>query len=128
MDMPADQNQDPSNYTDASTVNLFYWNNRLHYMFYRLGFNEAAGNFQVDNFGLGGAGGDPVQADAQDQAGLADGDRCNANMGTPGDVRPRECKCSSAGLRTALDNEVIIHEYTHGVHSRLVPLLARREA
>ena len=63
--------------------NLFYLNNIVHDALYRAGFNEAAGNFQVSNFGKGGAGDDPVQAEAQDGGGTD-----NANFSTPRDGRP----------------------------------------
>ena len=48
--------------TDAAVTNLFYWDNVIHDWLYALGFDEAAGNFQDDNFGRGGVGGDPVIA------------------------------------------------------------------
>src|SRR5262249_17941113 len=50
LPFPFDQTADPSTYTDAATVQLFYDNNILHDMYYRLGFDEASGNFQMDNF------------------------------------------------------------------------------
>jgi extracellular elastinolytic metalloproteinase len=58
--------QPPSSSLSAAITNLFYWNNVLHDVHYRYGFDEVSGNFQATNRGLGGAGGDPVQADAQD--------------------------------------------------------------
>ena len=63
-----------------AVVNLFYWNNIVHDVFYQYGFNEAAGNFQSNNYGKGGAGNDYVQAEAQDGSGTN-----NANFGTPPD-------------------------------------------
>jgi hypothetical protein len=63
-----------------AVVNLFYWNNIVHDVFYQYGFNEAAGNFQTNNYGKGGAGNDYVQAEAQDGSGTN-----NANFGTPPD-------------------------------------------
>lgn len=59
---------------------LFYLNNVIHDTLYRQGFNEAAGNFQSNNFGLGGLGNDPVNAEAQDGSGTD-----NANFATPND-------------------------------------------
>ena len=59
----------------AAIVNLFYWNNLIHDFLEGYGFDEASGNFQVSNFGLGGFGGDPVRAEAQDGSGTD-----NANM------------------------------------------------
>ncbi|MDP3762108.1 MAG: M36 family metallopeptidase [Ramlibacter sp.] len=69
----------------VSVQNLFYLNNIIHDVLYSHGFNEAAGNFQVDNFGKGGASGDPVLAEAQDGGGTD-----NANFATPTDgKKPR---------------------------------------
>ena len=53
----------------AAVTNLFYLNNVIHDKLYRHGFNEAAGNFQTNNFGKGGAGNHPVNAEAQDGGG-----------------------------------------------------------
>jgi hypothetical protein len=64
----------------VSVQNLFYLNNRVHDILYRHGFTESAGNFQLDNFGLEGASGDPVNAEAQDGGGTD-----NANFATPAD-------------------------------------------
>lgn len=123
---PVDLTDPPANYQDAAVANLFYWNNRLHDFFYRLGFDEASGNFQSDNFGLGGSGGDRVMAEAQDNADGSPRSLCNANMGTPGDgSSPRMqmyvCDRSSPDRDGDFETTVIAHEYTHGVHSRLVP-------
>ena len=64
----------------VAVQNLFYLNNRIHDTLYRAGFTSAAGNFQQDNFGLGGKAGDPVLAEAQDGSGTD-----NANFATPVD-------------------------------------------
>jgi extracellular elastinolytic metalloproteinase len=75
-----DQSKGPELNRPPAVVNLFYWNNIVHDVFYQYGFNEAAGNFQVNNYGKGGAGNDYVQAEAQDGSGTN-----NANFGTPPD-------------------------------------------
>ena len=64
----------------SAIVNLFYMNNFLHDFFYDYGFDEAAGNAQLSNYGRGGVEGDPLEVQAQDYAGLN-----NANMSTPAD-------------------------------------------
>jgi len=80
-----DQNAPPQNSRPAAVTNLFYWNNVIHDVTYNHGFDEASGNFQTDNFGLGGLGNDYVRAEAQDGSGTN-----NANFGTPADgARPR---------------------------------------
>ncbi|RZL07626.1 MAG: hypothetical protein EOO62_16770, partial [Hymenobacter sp.] len=64
----------------AAVTNLFYWNNLMHDVMYQYGFTEATGNFQADNIGRGGTGGDYVRAEAQDGGGTN-----NANFSTPPD-------------------------------------------
>ena len=50
----------PLESSGGAETSLFFALNFAHDFFYDLGFNEAAGNFQVDNFGRGGLGGDPI--------------------------------------------------------------------
>lgn len=68
----------------ASVTQLFFVNNWLHDYFYDSGFTEAAGNAQVNNFGRGGIGNDPLLVEAQDGYPTS---RNNANMSTPADGR-----------------------------------------
>ncbi len=85
FDFPFDFNAGPENYRNASVTNLFYWNNLIHDFSYRYGFDEPSGNFQVNNYGRGGMGGDDVRAEGQDFSGTN-----NANFFTPADgSRPR---------------------------------------
>ena len=72
--------QKPVNFINAAITNLFYWNNVMHDVFYLYGFDEMSGNFQMNNYGKGGNGGDFVIADAQDGSGLN-----NANFSTGSD-------------------------------------------
>ncbi|MGS0747451.1 M36 family metallopeptidase, partial [Halpernia sp. GG3] len=46
FDFPFDYNGFPSDNLNAATTNLFYLNNKVHDIFYRLGFTESARNFQ----------------------------------------------------------------------------------
>ena len=69
FDYPLNLEKQPSTYIDAAIVNLFYWNNIIHDLFYVYGFTESAGNFQINNFGKGGKGNDAVIANAQDGSG-----------------------------------------------------------
>ena len=73
-DVPAVNNQ------DAAITNLFYMCNTVHDVLYAYGFDEAAGNFQFNNYGNGGAGSDEVEAEGLDGSGLN-----NANFFTPSD-------------------------------------------
>ena len=64
----------------AAVTQIFFVTNFLHDWYYDSGFNEAAGNGQVNNFGRGGVDGDPLLAEAQDGSGTN-----NANMNTGAD-------------------------------------------
>ncbi|HSB60819.1 MAG TPA: M36 family metallopeptidase, partial [Vicinamibacteria bacterium] len=120
FDFPLDLTQAPSAYRPAAVTNLFYWNNLIHDIQYRYGFNEAAGNFQVNNYGRGGIGNDSVQAEAQDGGGTN-----NANFATPPDgQRPRMqmyiWTAPNPDRDGDVDNGIIVHEYGHGISNRLV--------
>ncbi|MCH9647670.1 MAG: M36 family metallopeptidase [Deltaproteobacteria bacterium] len=119
-DFALDLSMAPSTYREAAVTNLFYWNNVIHDIQYQYGFDEAGGNFQVNNYGNGGAGNDDVQAEAQDGGG-----NCNANFGTPPDgQRPRmqmfTCTNATPARDGDFDHMVIVHEYGHGISNRLV--------
>src|SRR5262245_23982857 len=80
FNFPLDLTQRPVEYRSAAVTNLFYWNNIVHDVLYNYGFDEAAGNFQANNYGRGGKGTDAVDAEAQDGSAVN-----NANFGTPPD-------------------------------------------
>lgn len=106
----------------AAVTNLFYWNNVMHDVLWRYGFDEPSGNFQTNNQGRGGQGNDFVYADAQDGSGTN-----NANFQTPtdgGNGRMQMYIWSNGGTPTYtpdsdFDNGVIAHEYGHGWSTRL---------
>ncbi len=107
---------------NASITNLFYWNNVLHDILWKYGFDEPSGNFQKNNLSRGGVGNDFVFADAQDGSGIN-----NANFATPADGRNPRMQMfifSNAGSPayqpdSDFDNGVIAHEYGHGWSNRL---------
>lgn len=89
---------------NASLSNLFYTSNALHDVLWQNGFDEESGNFQSNNYGRGGLGGDEVMAE-----GLDGGGTNNANFATPDDgIAPRmqmylwngagSASCSSLGI------------------------------
>lgn len=120
-------NQNPLNFTDAAITNLFYFVNLYHDYTYDLGFDEAAGNFQEDNFGLGDPNTDQdrVLAEAQDSGALN-----NAYFGTPVDGSNPRMQVGLANRGTPLiatddldrdvNGDTIFHENTHGLSNRLV--------
>jgi len=121
FDFPFDPLQNASNFKEAAVANAFFLVNDHHDRTYALGFTEAAGNFQTDNFGKGGAQNDPVNVDAQDGSGTN-----NANFATPPDgSRPRMQMFlftinGGATEDGDFDPTVIYHENTHGLSNRLV--------
>lgn len=93
MDPNTDQNLQ-----NAAIVQAFYISNFMHDFMYDSGFNEKAGNGQVNNYGRGGQQGDPVLVEIQDYE-----DRNNANMSTPSDG-------SSAKMQVFLWDGLTQHE------------------
>jgi hypothetical protein len=119
FDFLQDPTREPYHWRDASVTNLFYFCNVYHDKLYSLGFDEAAGNFQDDNFGLGGLAGDRVQADCQDGGGTN-----NANFATPPDGQSGRMQMYLFPGPTptrdgSLDSDIVYHEHTHGVSNRL---------
>lgn len=112
--------QEPENFTDASITNLFYRCNWIHDYLYRLGFDEQAGNFQVDNFGRGGLGNDPVLADAQDGSRFNNASFGTSEDGFPGRMQMYLWTTAQPKVDGSFDAEVIVHEYVHGLTTRLV--------
>lgn len=86
FDFPFDPMTEPDQNIDAAIVNLFYMNNMMHDVWYHYGFDPAAGNFQFNNYGESGFGGDYVFAQAQDSSGTGTNIALNnANFHTPYD-------------------------------------------
>jgi len=103
----------------GAVIQQFYIMNWYHDELYRLGFTEAARNFQNDNFGRGGSGNDRISAEGQDGAGVN-----NANFGTPSDGgRGRMQMFIWSGPDPdrdgTTDADIIIHEVSHGTSGRL---------
>ncbi len=117
--LPATQTYPGSQFQQGSVTQLFYIANWWHDATYLLGFNEAAGNFQNDNFSRGGLGGDRVRGEGQDSSGTN-----NANFSTPADgTRPRMqmylWSAPNPDIDGDFDADVVIHENTHGLSNRL---------
>jgi extracellular elastinolytic metalloproteinase len=93
--------------------------NKYHDLLYTLGFNEQAGNFELNNNGQGGKGNDFAWLNAQDGAGTN-----NANFYTPPDGENPRMRMYMWDYTTpfkdgAFDAGIVIHEYTHGLSNRL---------
>ncbi len=107
-------------YRRGSVTQLFYLSNWYHDKLYALGFDEAAGNFQMLNFSGHGAGGDPVLAEGQDGGGTN-----NANFSTPPDGMSGRMQMYIFSGPTpnrdgGIDPDIALHELTHGTSNRLI--------
>ncbi|KAG5653642.1 hypothetical protein H0H81_011744 [Sphagnurus paluster] len=104
---------------DAARTNAFYVINIVHDFAYRYGFTEEAFNFQNNNFGKGGQGNDRVLMSVQDSTSTN-----NANFGTPPDGQSGACRMylwtyTPVRRDGALENDIIVHEMTHGITNRM---------
>lgn len=115
--------QDAASFRAAAVTNAFFYANDWHDRTYMVGFTEAAGNFQANNFGKGGAQNDAVNIDVQDGSGVN-----NASFATPPDgARPRMQlflfnlkNGNDVRQDAAFDPSIVYHEHTHGLSNRLV--------
>ncbi len=117
--VPATQTYPGSAFQQGIVTQMFYTANWFHDETYRLGFTEAARNFQNVNFTGQGLGGDRVRGEGQDSIGTN-----NANFSTPADGgRGRMQMFIFTGpnpdIDGSLDADVVIHESMHGVSNRL---------
>ncbi|HUR32072.1 MAG TPA: M36 family metallopeptidase [Saprospiraceae bacterium] len=65
FDFPFDAANEPSGNQNVAVTNLFFWNNIMHDIAYKYGFNEVAGNFQAKNYSNQGNSDDYVEAHSQ---------------------------------------------------------------
>ncbi|KAF8056609.1 Fungalysin metallopeptidase-domain-containing protein [Lyophyllum atratum] len=103
----------------AARVNAFYLGNTIHDFSYRYGFTESAFNFQTNNLGKGGSGNDRVTISVQDSAGTNNADFSTPPDGQSGHMRMFLWTYTSPQRDGALENDIVIHEYTHGITNRM---------
>lgn len=109
----------------GAVIQMFYIMNWYHDEMYRLGFTEAARNFQDNNFGRGGSGADRISAQGQDNNGCQT-PPCfnNANFSAPADGTRGQMQMylwsgPNPDRDGTADADIIIHEVTHGTSNRL---------
>jgi hypothetical protein len=127
FDFPLDLTTAPGVYRSAAVTQLFYTVNWIHDRLYQLGFDEAAGNYQADDFGRGGLGGDAIDAIAQD-TGSNNAFFVPAPDGAPGSLHMFVFTGPTPDRDGDLDAEVAIHETVHGLSTRLVGDLSGAQA
>lgn len=120
----------PFSTLEAAAVNAWWWSNDFHDRLYAIGFDEASGNFQQDNFGLGGRGGDPMGIVIQGEQPRTGNYFDPAIDGTAGHINLQWNLCrlcgdhdglpENGGERHVAFDRGFLHEYTHGMTTRLV--------
>ena len=128
----------PFNSAASAETFLFFAANFTHDFFYDLGFDESAGNFQADNFGRGGAAGDPLRVNARapgrnnaTYTHAADGASPTINMFLWDGTGCWAADVDSDGtpdLDADYDLDVLVHEFHHGVSLRLNTAFTGNEA
>ena len=119
-DFPINLNGQPSTYVPAAVTNLFYWANIIHDVQFQYGFDEAAGNFQINNFGRGGAGGDSLRAEGLDGQGINNANFLTLPDGFPPRMQMFLWNRASPARAGSFDSGVVAHEYGHGISIRQV--------
>ncbi|KAJ5291708.1 extracellular elastinolytic metallo proteinase [Penicillium angulare] len=109
----------PTSYINASITQAFYTLNIYHDLLYVLGFNRKAGNFQWNNNGKGGVGGDYVIIDTQDSYDFDLGTFISPADGQPGRLFLGLWHNSVPDRDGSFDAGLVIHGYTHGLSHRL---------
>ncbi|KAK7464357.1 hypothetical protein VKT23_006524 [Stygiomarasmius scandens] len=104
---------------DAARVNTFYIVNTMHDIWYQYGFTESAFNFQQNNFGNGGAANDRVTVSVQDSAGTDNADFSTPPDGQSGRMRMFLWDLTNPLRDGALENDIPVHENTHGLTNRM---------
>ena len=103
---------------DAKIVQAFYASNWLHDLFYDLGYDEEAGNMQVDNHGRGGIGGDPLLVTAAYGATFTLVSEDDGNTNGALFLGANVFSGSNRDV-SALDFGVLAHEWSHTMFGRL---------
>jgi subtilisin-like proprotein convertase family protein len=119
---PPPAGSDPPTNTDyrwGEVAHMFFWSNRYHDRLYELGFTEPARNFQQNNFGRGGLGNDRVLAQAQDFSGTDNANFLTPADGTSGRMQMYVFTGPNPDRVSALDQDILLHELTHGTSNRL---------
>lgn len=113
---------DPEKYRDAAVTQAFYTVNKCHDIYYTLGFNEVAGNFQANNNDKGGLENDHVIVSVQVGTLTNNAMFENAPEGNSPHMWLYLFNQTTPVRDVAFDQNVVTHEYTHGGKSQLNPL------
>lgn len=109
----------PTAYRDALATNAFYWTNMLHDIFYRHGFDEAAGNMQQNNYGRGGLSGDPVYVEIFEGSALNNANGSYTTDGTSPRIQLYQWNLTTPRRDGSFDATTLIYAWGMVVNARL---------
>ena len=120
-----DAGDDPSTdpFQRGAVTNVFYLANWWHDRLYGLGFDEAAGNYQGNNFRRGGVDGDRVQILVQQGADAGFFNNAGATItpdGQSGRIDLNLFDAPGPDRDSGLDPGVVLHELTHLLTGRII--------
>ena len=116
---PLDLSMAPISYSAASQTQIFYWLNLFHDVSFHHGFDPPAGNFQINTYGGGGAGGDRLEARLRYDI------NCGPIVAVPPDgssaaLNITPCSVGGTTRDGSLDATVVLHLAGHVLAARLV--------
>jgi len=120
--------QAPTEYFAALAANAFYWGNMAHDIFYRHGFDEAAGNFQANNYGRGGLGGDYLKMEVADGSGTNNLNWALSNDGTSPRLQMFIWTSTVPNREASFDASVMLYGYGKIVEGRLAGVTCNSNA
>ncbi|RKP23379.1 Fungalysin metallopeptidase-domain-containing protein [Syncephalis pseudoplumigaleata] len=120
FDFPYHPNAPLEYNSKAAMVNVFQVLNMWHDIFYRFGFDEKAGNFQHDNFDRGGLDEDAVHVMINVRTVINNAFFTSSPDGERGRMQIGVWHINGRQQDGSFDNDLIIHEMTHGLSTRLV--------
>ena len=109
----------PSAYAEALATNAFYLGNRFHDILWHHGFAEPDGNFQENNYGRGGLGGDAVVIEIRKGSGMNNAGWVNAVEGAPPKLRFHEWNMTTPNREVSFAADVAAFTYMQITQARL---------
>jgi hypothetical protein len=107
------------NYADALATNAFYLGNMIHDILWHHGFREQDGNFQENNYGNGGLGGDALRIEIFKGNGLNNVTTVTAADGSPSSIRLYPWNVTNPTREPSFDAAVVGWAYMQVAQRRL---------
>lgn len=110
-----------TDFLEDAVTNAFVTANACHDIFYKYGFDEVAGNFQKTNHNGQGIGDDEILVRVQEGTGLNQASYSPSVDGQSPSIRLSLWTTDAPNqIDSDFDNGIIIHEYAHGLTTRLI--------